>query len=196
MKRALSGKAMALAGAACASVGVSVAGAGEILTYAGAGFTVFREPFAASDRVTATIDLANALVSILPAEATPTAFEVGDGVETIASRDDYRPDAHFRFHADPSGAIVDWDVEVAHSRNRLDSADAIRTGGFAGTFEDRGTLGGYAYGVGYGYVLDAPGNWTRSATFGVPESPTLAFGLAATASLGLLAAGRRRPAQI
>jgi hypothetical protein len=148
-----------------ALLGLSAANANVILTYTGNDFTTLSPPFApnpytATDKVTASITLANPLGDNLNlALVTPLAFSLNDGVQTITDASSLAV-KEFLFSTDSAGAITAWVVEVRPSAHPglinttnapfpnmiRDIAEAANQ--FGGTFD--------------ALVEHEPGKWTTS----------------------------------
>src|SRR5262245_29888645 len=92
-------------------LGSPAAHANAILHYTGNDFTAFLPPYTATDKVTATITLANPLGDNLPnTQVTPLAFSLSDGVQTITSLN--ATCATFAFSTNSVGLITHWGVQV------------------------------------------------------------------------------------
>jgi hypothetical protein len=154
--------------------------ANVILAYTGNVFTVFSAPYTGTDKVTASITLANPLGDNLNfASVTPLAFSLSDGVQTITNELTQR--ASFIFSTDSTGTIILWNVaaftptstsdEIATINNIRTTADfTVRSGPIESS------------------VNNDPGTWTVT-TVPVPEPPL--SNLAAFGVLGLAFFWRR-----
>lgn len=162
---------------------LSGAHADVILTYTGNDFTTFFAPYTATDKVTASITLANPLGDNLNLkDEIPLAFSLNDGQQTLT---DTPPGISFRslsfeFSTDASGAIIGWNVYAIPDADRIIQT----TDDFIGTF-DTSTLANGAD----ARINDDPGSWTVM-TVAVPAPPL--SNLAALGVLGLSFFWRRR----
>jgi hypothetical protein len=108
-KNLATGAALALG---IALVSSPAAHADVIYTYTGNDFTRFTGPYTGTDKVTATITLANPLGASLALTAvTPLAFTLSDGVQTLTDATPSLQD-RFDFTTDSSGTIKYWLVDA------------------------------------------------------------------------------------
>jgi MYXO-CTERM domain-containing protein len=163
-----------------ALLGLSAAHADVILTYTGNDFTFFTAPYSATDKVTASITLANPLgdnLNLTP--VTPLAFSLSDGVQTITNAPT-TTSSIFEFTTDATGTISGWEVtaEINVQQNEVMTANNPIS------VIDEGLMFPNLIAV----VHDA-GSWTTSVS-PVPAPPL--SNLAALGVLGLAFLWRRR----
>jgi PEP-CTERM motif len=172
-----------VAGAVIALLSSPAAHAGVILTYTGNDFTSFNVPYTSTDKVTASITLANPLGDNLNlAQVTPLAFSLSDDVRTIS---DATPSfaGTFNFSTDATGMITEWDVEASRT---FGPADFISTQNTPGTIIDIAVL--IPVGLHMASVPDDPGIWTTT----IPEPSTVSVLGTGLLGLGLLGWHRRQ----
>jgi MYXO-CTERM domain-containing protein len=151
-----------------------------ILTYTGNDFTFFIVPYTSTDKVTASITLANPLGDNLNlAPVTPRVFSLSDGVRTL-SEVDPSISGIFEFSTNAAGMITEWDVEASRTGG---PANFIATQDVPGMIIDIAVL--IPVGSHMGSVLNDPGVWTASSA-AVPEPPTVSVLGAGLLGLGLL----------
>ena len=151
--------------------------ANVVLTYTGNDFTSFRPPYTSTDKVTASITLANPLGDNFPlARVTAIMFSISDGVQTITNTN---PAAGplFEFSTDATGDIVNWFVQVAAVVLIIESGNLG-----LGSVRDQ-TSNPLLFGDNFG----DPGTWTSTV---VPEPSTWLMMLLGFAGLGFM--GYRR----
>jgi MYXO-CTERM domain-containing protein len=165
---------------------LSAANANVILTYTGNDFNTFSptlgspgQPYTATDKVTASITLANPLGDNLNLKSEiPLAFSISDGQQTLANTTPgiFFRSLSFEFSTNASGTIIGWNVYVD-----LDATNLIQTTGQL----DAGNLVNPAEAS----IRDDPGTWTET-NVAVPAPPL--SNLAALGVLGLAFFWRRR----
>jgi hypothetical protein len=156
-------------------LGLSAAHANVILTYTGNDFTIFSAPYTGTDKVTASITVANPLGDGFTGAVSPLAFSLNDGVQTITNTSGPFITETFDFNTGPTGTITSWGVDVQGSLTGeiITLALSAAPGGI-----DSGTLGGAE-----GVISNKPAGWTISAV--VPEPPTVSVLGAGLLGLGL-----------
>jgi MYXO-CTERM domain-containing protein len=178
-KNLATGAAFAL-GFACLG---SPAHADVILTYTGNDFTQFTAPYTGTDKVTASITLANPLGDNLNlAPVTPLAFSLSDGVQTLTN-DTPSLDTSFEFSTNAMGVIDGWFVRLIDT-----------SGGPPNIFTatESGAVMDFAAAISFtatGSNGNDPGTWT-STSVAVPAPPL--SNLAGLGVLGLAFLWRRR----
>jgi hypothetical protein len=163
-----------------AVLGLPLANANVILTYTGNNFTSVTGVYTTSDKVTASITLANPLGNNLNlASVSPLSFTMNDGEQTLTQNNSLR---NVQFSTDPTGVITNWDVFSAMQAsiaptlfNQIITSNAATPDGIA----DKGNnifLPGSASNSGN------PGTWTET-TVSVP-APSIGRGLPALLAIG------------
>jgi len=181
-KNLATGAALALG---LALLGSPAAHADVILTYSGNGFTVFTPRYNSSDRVTATITLANPLGDNLNlASVTPLAFSISDGVQIIPNTFPAITSV-FQFTTDDNGDITAWFINVIQTQF-ID--DSIIAQNFSLAISDRGQLNPQQSAMN----TLAPGSWTVPSAAPVTEPPTVTVLGAGLLGLGLVWWRRRQ----
>jgi hypothetical protein len=101
-----------------ALLGLPAAHANVILTYTGNDFTSFTpplgspgQPYTGTDKVTASITLANPLGDSFKGFVSPIAFTINDGVHTF-TQSSILATHLFEFMTDPAGTIQQWMVQI------------------------------------------------------------------------------------
>lgn len=93
-----------------AVLGSAAAHADVILSYTGNDFTDVVSPYTTSDKVTATITLASALLPSQPeTQVFPVSFSLNDGVQTITNLTS-DVSSEFYFATDSSGSVNAWNI--------------------------------------------------------------------------------------
>jgi PEP-CTERM motif len=154
--------------------------ANVVLTYTGNDFTSFTPPYTSTDKVTASITLANPLGDNFPlARVTAIMFSISDGVQTITNTN---PAAipEFEFSTDATGDIDNWFVQVALLPLIIETSNLS-----LGTSRDQ-TSNIVVFADNFG----DPGTWTSTV---VPEPSTWVMLLLGFAGLGFM--GYRRALQ-
>ena len=150
------------------------ANANVILTYTGNDFTTFSSPYTGTDKVTASITLANPLGDNLNlAPVTPLAFSLNDGVQTITNASASIEVQAFDFSTDATGTITNWIVNAITTSTAI-----IRTQNTPQTavILDAGILPDHSTGL----VQSSPGAWSS------PGNPVPAPPLSNLAAFGVL----------
>jgi hypothetical protein len=131
-----------------------------ILTYIGNDFTFFISAYTSTDKVTASITLANPLADNLNlAPVTPLAFSLNDGVQTISNRT--APIiTTFDFSTNATGEITEWDVGA---RFPSPSSGIYFSIGTTNSPEFIGDSGIIARDTFTGFNHNDPGIWTATA---------------------------------
>lgn len=92
---------------------VSGANASAMISYTGNDFTSFTSPYAGTDKVTATIILANPLGPALDlASIKPVSFTLSDGIQTITQSTPGVNNEIFVFSTNTFASPTDWKVEA------------------------------------------------------------------------------------
>ena len=156
--------------------------ANVVLAYTGNDFTDFAAPpYTSTDKVTASITLANPLGDNLPLQAvTAIMFSMSDGVQTITNTTSPAAGPEFEFATNATGDIVNWFVQVLAGPN----ASILSANGLGSTL-DRAVLSGAN-----ATVFGDPRTWTSTV---VPEPSTWLMMLLGFAGLGFM--GYRRALQ-
>jgi MYXO-CTERM domain-containing protein len=168
-----------------ALLGPSAAHANVILSYTGNDFTFVTTPYTDTDRVTATITLAQPLGDNLNlSSVTPLAFSLDDGVQTITNAQPIAASV-FQYTTNATGAITAWHVDVLVQTSQvvfpeIDSLNEPSVNVF--------DLGKISTGA-FGSNSASPGSWTET-NVAVPAPPL--SNLAALGVLGLAFFWRRR----
>ena len=161
----------------------SPASADTIYTYTGNDFTIATGPYATSDRVTGTIDLATALGDNFgPSLIVPVSFSFSDGVQTLTNSTAGVDANFFGFSTDASGNIVTWNVLINEPLSPLNYEIYTEKPNLTDAFSSDG---GYYATKNEGYVLGNPGMWTATSQTPIPAAlPLFASGLGAIGLFG------------
>jgi len=154
--------------------------ANVILAYTGNVFTVFSAPYTGTDKVTASITLANPLgdnLNFVP--VTPLAFSMSDGEQTLTNETTLHA-TNFAFSTDSTGAISLWVISAG-----TPDGNEILSERETGLAEDFALANG---GQSEASNRSHPGIWTET-TAPVPAPPL--SNLAAFGVLGLAFFWRR-----